>query len=95
LLPTSPNGADDAPNHIKHLLFSVGKEITAPDGSSGRILIQDTWNTSIIDELAPQRGDITISKHRYSGFYETTLDTTLRDRREVSCRYRLHDERVR
>ena len=29
-------------------------------------------------ELAPEPGDIVVSKHRYSGFYETELDDVLR-----------------
>jgi ureidoacrylate peracid hydrolase len=42
-------------------------------------LIRNTWNTAIVDEIAPEPGDITIEKHRYSGFYETELDAVLED----------------
>jgi hypothetical protein len=31
--------------------------------------------------LAPEPNDIVISKHRYSGFYQTSLDDTLKARR--------------
>ena len=71
-------GAPDAPNHIKHLPLAVGTTIEAPDGRQSRILIRDTWNTDIVDELRPQAGDTAIYKTRYSGFYETELDATLK-----------------
>jgi len=41
-------------------------------------LIRDTWNTEIINELKPDPADIVIYKHRFSGFYQTDLDATLR-----------------
>lgn len=33
-----------------------------------------TWGWQIIDELAPQAGDLVCPKSRYDGFYDTTLD---------------------
>ncbi len=71
-------GAPDSPNRLKHLPFDVGKSIHAPDGRDSRILIRDTWNTDIVDELKPQADDFVIYKHRYSGFYQTDLDSTLK-----------------
>ena len=50
----------------------------APDGTEGRILIRDTWNTEIVDGLKPQPGDIILYKTRFSGFYQTGLDNILR-----------------
>ena len=73
-------GPTDAPNRTRHLSFGVGQSIVAPDGSVSRVLIRDTWNTRILDELAPQHGDVVIPKHRYSGFFETNLDSVLRER---------------
>src|SRR5207244_6055031 len=43
-----------------------------------RILIGDPWGTDIVSALAPQAGDIIVSKHRYSGFYQTELETILK-----------------
>ena len=43
-----------------------------------RILIRDTSNTEIVDELRPQASDIVLYKHRYSGFFETELDDRLK-----------------
>ena len=37
---------------------------TAPDGSPSRILVRDTWNTDIVDELTPQPTDIVLYKTR-------------------------------
>lgn len=71
-------GPADRPNRIKHTPLSLGSEVEAPDGSVGRILVRDTWNTAIIDELAPAPEDHVVSKHRYSGFFETELDDVLR-----------------
>ncbi len=71
-------GAPDSPNRLRHLQFGVGKSIHAPDGRKSRILIRDTWDTDIVGELTPQADDVVIYKHRFSGFYQTDLDATLR-----------------
>ncbi len=71
-------GGTDAPNLIKHLGLNVGTSITAPDGRPSRILIRDTWNTEILPALTPDPDDVIVSKHRYSGFFETNLDVSLR-----------------
>ena len=71
-------GDVDSPNRLRHLPFGVGKSIHAPDGRESRILIRDTWDTDIVDELKPQADDAVVYKHRFSGFYETELDATLK-----------------
>src|SRR5947207_7269014 len=71
-------GAPDSVNRTRHLKFGVGQTIRAPDGRESRILIRDTWDTDIVDELKPQASDITIYKTRFSGFYRTDLDATLK-----------------
>lgn len=76
----SDAGHSDAPNRNRHLAMGVGQQIVAPDGTNSRVLIRNTWNTKIVDELAPQRDDVVVPKHRYSGFFETDLDSILRDR---------------
>ncbi len=70
-------GGSDAPNRIKHQPLAVGTAVHAPDGRESRILIRDTWNTDIVDELEPQDGDTVLYKTRYSGFYRTELDSIL------------------
>ncbi len=41
--------------------------------------VKGTWGAEVIEELAPQKGDYIIEKRRYSGFYNTNLDDTLRE----------------
>lgn len=71
-------GGPESPNLVRHLAMEVGEAITAPDGRDSRILIENTWNTDIVDELAPLPDDIIVSKHRFSGFFETDLDGMLK-----------------
>ena len=71
-------GTPDSPNRLLHQRFGVGKTIRAPDGRESRILIRDTWDTDILPELKPQADDVVIYKHRFSGFYQTDLDATLK-----------------
>jgi len=72
-------GSEESVNRVRHLNFMhVGDTINAPDGSKSRILIRDTWGTDIVPELKPQDGDIVIYKTRFSGFYQTNLDSMLK-----------------
>ncbi len=71
-------GATDSVNRIRHLKFGVGQKIQTPDGRESRLLIRDTWDTDIVPELKPQASDIVIYKTRFSGFYQTDLDATLK-----------------
>ena len=71
-------GAEDSVNRVRHLHFGVGQTAQAPDGRTGRFLIRDTWNTDIVPELKPQPSDLVIYKTRFSGFYQTELDTRLK-----------------
>jgi len=41
--------------------------------------IEGTWGAEVIEELKPQEGDFVVKKRRFSGFYETDLDLTLKD----------------
>lgn len=65
-------------NRVRHLRLGAGEKVTAPDGKESRILIRDTWNTDIVPELKPEAGDDVIYKTRFSGFYETDLDSRLK-----------------
>lgn len=71
-------GSTDSPNRMKHLRLQVGKTVRARDGRESRILIRDTWNTDILGELKPHPEDVVMYKHRFSGFYQTDLDATLK-----------------
>lgn len=74
----SDMGSDDAPNRVRHLHFGVGQPMKTPDGREGRFLVRDSWGTAIVPELGPAPGDIEIWKTRFSGFFETELDATLK-----------------
>ena len=74
----SDAGPLDSPNHVRHVKFGAGTSVRAPNGTDSRILIRDTWNTDIVTELAPKAGDVVLYKHRFSGFYETDLDASLK-----------------
>ncbi len=71
-------GPEDGPHRIKHRPLRAGEEVLAPDGSQSRILVKGTWSTQILDELEPRPGEAIVSKHRYSGFFETEPDDVLR-----------------
>ena len=71
-------GDSESPNRKRHLHFRVGQTISAPDGTQGRMLIRDTWNTDIISELKPKTEDRIVYKHRFSGFFETELGEVLK-----------------
>jgi ureidoacrylate peracid hydrolase len=71
-------GETDSVNRTRHLKLGVGQKIQAPDGRESRVLIRDTWDTDIVPELKPQPNDIVTYKTRFSGFYKTDLDATLK-----------------
>lgn len=79
-----PDGSDRPLALRSHPLQSqtfaaIGQEVEAPDGSMSRVMIEDTWNTDIIDELAPKEGDHVVWKRRFSAFYRTELEQLLSD----------------
>ena len=47
---------------------------------SGKFLAKGGWDYDLIDAIRPQAGDIVVPKTRYSGFFNSTLDSTLRAR---------------
>ena len=71
-------GAVDSPHRQRHARLSVGEMMITPDGRESRILVAGEWGTQIVDALAPQKGDIVVPKHRFSGFYETELNSILK-----------------
>lgn len=46
----------------------------------GKLLAKGGWDYQLVDELVPQDGDIVLPKSRYSGFFNTPLDSILRSR---------------
>ncbi|WP_323991583.1 cysteine hydrolase family protein [Nguyenibacter sp. L1] len=50
-------------------------------GQGDGVLELGSWNAAIVDELAPETGDIHVAKYRMSGFWDTPLDAILRNLR--------------
>jgi ureidoacrylate peracid hydrolase len=69
-------GDSDSPNWRTNQ--QAGMPVRAPNGEPSRILVRDTWNSDIVHELKPEPADTVIYKTRYSGFYRTELDDTLK-----------------
>ena len=42
--------------------------------------LSGTWGAQVVDALSVEESDIVIPKRRYSGFFQTTLDLTLREK---------------
>ena len=45
------------------------------------VLQAGSWSARVVDELVPDPGDIRVDKHRMSGFWDTPLDSILRNLR--------------
>ncbi len=56
----------------------------------GQLLAKGTWDYAIIDELQPKPGDILVPKSRYSGFFNTNMDSVLQSPRHPQSRLRRH-----
>jgi ureidoacrylate peracid hydrolase len=46
----------------------------------GQLLAKGGWDYALVEDLAPQPGDIVLGKPRYSAFFNSPLDSTLRAR---------------
>lgn len=70
-------GVEGSPNwHKSNALKNMRKY---PE-MRGKFLAKGGWDYELVDELKPQAGDIVVPKTRYSGFFNSTLDSTLRAR---------------
>lgn len=56
---------------------AVGYAEVSPE-DRGRSLVPGDWGAQVVDELAAAPGDITVFKHRLSGFWDNELDSILR-----------------
>jgi ureidoacrylate peracid hydrolase len=73
----SDSGGPQTPNWHKELGIRM---MNCRPELKGKLVTEGTWDFAIVDELAPQPGDIVIVKKRYSGFSRTSLDTELQAR---------------
>ena len=70
-------GGEDSPNfHKSNALKTMRKK---PE-LQGTLLAKGHWDFELIDELQPLEQDLVIEKPRYSGFFNTALDSMLRCR---------------
>ena len=70
-------GGPGSPNfHKSNALKTMRKQPQL----QGKLLAKGSWDYQLVDELVPQEGDIVLPKPRYSGFFNTPLDSILRSR---------------
>jgi len=70
-------GGPGSPNfHKSNALKTMRKQ---PE-LQGTLLAKGSWDYQLVDELVPLAGDIVLPKPRYSGFFNTPLDSLLRSR---------------
>lgn len=76
-----PDLANMPPNQI-HLYkpkgHGTGLGDPLPQGR-GNVLEKDAWAAAVVDELQPLPGDTLVDKYRISGFWDTPLDSILRN----------------
>ena len=77
----SDSGGPQSPNWHKELGIRM---MNCRPELKGKLVTEGTWDFAIVDQLAPQPGDMVIVKTRYSGFARTALDAELQAR---SVRY--------
>jgi ureidoacrylate peracid hydrolase len=70
-------GGPASPNHYKSNALKTMRK--CPE-LQGKFLAKGGWDYEIVPELKPQPGDILVPKTRYSGFFNSSLDSTLRAR---------------
>jgi ureidoacrylate peracid hydrolase len=70
-------GGPGSPNWHKS---NAMKTMRAKPELQGKLLAKGGWDYALVDALKPQPGDIVVAKTRYSGFFNTGFDTTLRAR---------------
>jgi ureidoacrylate peracid hydrolase len=70
-------GGPGSPNWHKS---NALKTMRARPELAGTLLARGSWDYALVDALAPQPGDITLHKTRYSAFFNSQLDSVLRAR---------------
>ncbi|EKZ6391830.1 pyrimidine utilization protein B [Klebsiella aerogenes] len=70
-------GGTGSPNYHKSNALKTMRQ--RPE-LQGKLLAKGGWDYQLVDELRPREGDIILPKPRYSGFFNTPLDSILRSR---------------
>jgi nicotinamidase-related amidase len=67
---------------VLHVYKPTGEGVGLGDplpGSGAHVLEWGSWAAAVVDELAPDARDIRVDKYRMSGFWDTPLDSILRN----------------
>ncbi|CAN1211585.1 hypothetical protein TUMEXPCC7403_15385 [Tumidithrix helvetica PCC 7403] len=67
---------------LRHVYNPTGHGIGLGDplpANGAPVLIEHSWAAAIVDELQPEPTDIHVAKYRMSGFWDTPLDSILRN----------------
>jgi nicotinamidase-related amidase len=67
---------------LRHVYNPTGAGVGLGDplpANGAPVLTKDSWAAAVIDELAPDPEDIWVDKYRMSGFWDTPLDSILRN----------------
>lgn len=77
---TRPDRAN-LPAGVQHVYDpdALGVGIGSPTPTGHPVLERGSWGAAVVDELKPEPGDIAVHKHRMSGFWDTELDSVLRN----------------
>ena len=70
-------GGPGSPNYHKS---NALKTMRSRPELQGKLLARGGWDYELIEALAPKPGDIQLHKTRYSGFFNSQLDSVLRSR---------------
>ncbi len=77
---TRPDRANLPPG-VLHVYDPEGRGvgIGSPEPTGSPVLERGSWGAAVVDELAVAEGDVRVDKHRMSGFWDTELDSVLRN----------------
>ncbi len=67
---------------LRHAHNTTGREVNLAEpvpGTRSEVLRKGSWGADVVDELNPGDQDIQVTKHRFSGFWDTDLDAILRN----------------
>jgi nicotinamidase-related amidase len=67
---------------LRHAHNVTGNEVNLGDpvpGTRSEVLRLGSWGAEVVDEIHPGKADIQVIKHRFSGFWDTELDSILKN----------------
>jgi nicotinamidase-related amidase len=60
--------------------IGLGDKLPGPGAATGAPVLElGSWAAAVVDELLPEPADIQVAKYRMSGFWDTPLDSILRN----------------